>query len=139
MKKISGNLIPPANSNEHMNAELLNPDCNLSTVKDGRGLIMAYYPDKPIVEFTYIFLKAGLVRGHHYHPEFDEYLMVMSGTAVETFKDDGKETFFHLGPGDCVRIRAGTIHTLTAITDCTATALLTKRWNDCENPIIQEV
>jgi mannose-6-phosphate isomerase-like protein (cupin superfamily) len=124
------------------NATLISPECNLSTVKDGRGVIFSFSPvnfDKPIKEWTLLYLNAGMLRGKHCHPEFDEYLMVVSGTAVETFiNNKGDEDFFKLSEGDCVYIPAFICHTLTAITDVKAVAFLTKRWDDCGQPIIQQ-
>lgn len=114
----------------------LTPECNLTTVRDGRGGIFTYYPDTPIVEWNLIFTRAGESRGFHFHQEFDEYNLVVSGhgTVVE-LKDDGTEDFFKVAAGDCLHFATGVRHTVYAITDMRMVALLTKRWNDCEEPI----
>ena len=65
-----------------MKIEEIIPSCNLDTVKDGRGGIFTFIPKDPIVEFNYNIIKAGKVRGNHYHPEFDEYYLVVSGQGV---------------------------------------------------------
>ena len=54
----------------------LNPEINPVTFKDGRGIIQTYYPEQyNIVEWNYIVTLKGAVRGHHYHKEFDEYII----------------------------------------------------------------
>jgi quercetin dioxygenase-like cupin family protein len=122
-----------------MNAIQLEPDCDLSTVRDGRGVIMSFYPEKPAVEAVLNFINKGSVRGYHCHPEFDETVIMVSGLGVETVRyEDGKEEAFHLSEGTCLQISAGAYHTLYAITDCRAVMLLSRRWKDCEKPIIKE-
>ena len=44
------------------------PECNLDTVRDGRGGIFTYYPEDPIVEINFNIVKAGNIRGNHHHP-----------------------------------------------------------------------
>ena len=115
----------------------LEPECNLATVRVGRGGIFTYFPvDAPVVEWNLIFTRAGETRGFHSHAEFDEYILVTSGhgTYVELCAD-GSETFFKVGAGDCLHFPVGTAHTLYAITDMRLVALLTKRWDDCDEPI----
>ncbi|MFD2083065.1 hypothetical protein SAMN05421678_103331 [Actinopolymorpha cephalotaxi] len=75
-----------------MTAQRLSPECNLDTVRDGRGGIFTYYPERPIVEWNLLFTRTGNARGFHYHKEFDEYILVTSGhgTYVELC-DDGTE------------------------------------------------
>ena len=82
-----------------MKIEKLIPSCNLETVKDGRGGIFTYIPKDPIVEFNFNIVKAGKVRGNHYHPEFDEYYLLTSGEGVLVSKDtpDSKEEFIYMG------------------------------------------
>jgi|TARA_B100000749_G_scaffold166137_1_gene127616 mannose-6-phosphate isomerase-like protein (cupin superfamily) len=123
-----------------MKIEEIIPSCNLDTVKDGRGGIFTFIPKDPIVEFNYNIIKAGKVRGNHYHPEFDEYYLVVSGQGVLVSKDaeDAKEKFIYLSPGKCTRTPKNISHVFLAITDCTLVVLLTKKWDDCEKPIVHE-
>ena len=62
-------------------------DCNLNTIKDGRGAIFSYIPEQPIYEWTHQFIHKGKVRGNHCHPEFDEYYLLTSGEGVLVSKD----------------------------------------------------
>lgn len=115
----------------------LTPECNLETVRDGRGGIFTYYPDDaPIVEWNLLFTKSGQARGFHLHSEFDEYVLITSGhgTYVER-RDDGSEGFMKVAAGDCLHFPAGTAHTVYAITDMRMVAMLTKRWDECDQPI----
>ena len=66
--------------------EIVNPDCNLNTVKDGRGAIYSFVPKLPILEWTHQYIKSGKIRGNHCHPEFDEYILLVSGTGIEVEK-----------------------------------------------------
>jgi quercetin dioxygenase-like cupin family protein len=114
----------------------MDPECNLVTVRDGRGGIFTYYPQDPIVEYNLIFTKSGEARGFHLHKEFDEYVLVTSGhgTYVERH-EDGTESFVKVAAGDALHLPSGTAHTLYAITDMRTVALLTKRWDDCDEPL----
>ncbi|HUA65095.1 MAG TPA: cupin domain-containing protein [Alphaproteobacteria bacterium] len=104
---------------KRMKATGLKPDCNLSTVTDGRGMIVSFYREKPAAEAVLNIINKGKVRGFHCHPEFDETVIIVSGLAVETVRDeDGKEEVFHLSEGTCLQIPAGAYHTLYAVTDC---------------------
>tara|TARA_Y100000296_G_scaffold75384_1_gene95015 strand:+ start:621 stop:1016 length:396 start_codon:yes stop_codon:yes gene_type:complete len=120
-----------------MEVELLKPDCNLDTVKDGRGGIFTWIPDEPIVEWNLNIIKEGRVRGHHYHPEFVEYFLVVEGSGVHISIDsEGNEKFFHLSVGQCLKIPKNIPHVFHAIKDTTAIALLTKKWDKSSPPII---
>jgi len=122
-----------------MRLKKLQPECNLATVRDGRGGIFTFYPDKPVVEFNFQFINKNAVRGNHFHPEFDEYYLFTSGNAVVVSKsEDGKEEFIYVGKGDCVYLPQGISHVTYAITDCNVVSFLTKKWNDCKNPIVHE-
>jgi mannose-6-phosphate isomerase-like protein (cupin superfamily) len=122
-----------------MTMERFEPTCNLETVRDDRGGIFTWIPKEPILEWNMLIIKEGKVRGHHYHPEFIEYFMVVEGYGVMITKnDDGKENFFFLSKGQCVRSPIGTPHTFYAIRETTAMAFLTKKWDDCNPPIIHE-
>ena len=52
--------------------------------------------------------------------------------------EDAKEKFICLSPGKCTRTPKNTSHVFLAITDCTLIVLLTKKWDDCEKPIVHE-
>jgi mannose-6-phosphate isomerase-like protein (cupin superfamily) len=116
------------------------PNCNLNTIKDGRGAIFSFIPETPILEFTHQFIKAGKVRGNHNHPEFDEYILLVAGEGVEVEKDNetGEERFIYMSKGECIYIPRGTSHVFLAITDCQSVSFLTKRWDDCKQPIVHE-
>lgn len=120
--------------------EILHPNCNISTVKDGRGGIFNWNPDKDIKELVMLNFYPNTVRGNHYHPEFDEYFMVISGLVVLVTrdKDTGKELNRLMGPGSCWKSPAYVPHAVHAIKDSVCMAFLTKKWDDCENPIIFE-
>jgi len=123
-----------------MKIEKLLPSCNLDTVRDGRGGIFTFIPKDPIVEFNFNIIKAGKVRGNHYHPEFDEYFLLTSGEGVLVTRDspDVKEEFIYLSKGHCTFTPKGTRHVFVAISDCTAVAMLTKKWDECKQPIVHE-
>lgn len=123
-----------------MKIQKLNPECNLATVRDGRGGIFTFYPKDPVVEFNFLFIKAQKVRGNHYHPEFDEYFLLTSGEGVMVTRDskDAKDEFVYMSKGHCTYSPKNTRHVFYAITDCEAVVMLTKKWNDCNKPIIHE-
>lgn len=119
--------------------EVLEPACNLDTVSDGRGGIFTWIPKEPILEFNMLYFQPGKTRGHHYHPEFVEYFLVVEGAGVMLSKDSngGDQKVIHMSKGDCVRNPIGLAHTFHAITTVTAVAMLTKRWDDCNPPIVK--
>jgi len=123
-----------------MKMQRFNPVSNLNTIKDGRGGIFSFVPDAPIYEWTHQYIKANKVRGNHCHPEFDEYILLVKGSGVEVEKDmeTGEENFIQMQEGTCIFIPRGTYHVFMAITDCMSVSFLTKKWNDCENPIIHQ-
>ncbi|MDP2704188.1 MAG: cupin domain-containing protein [bacterium] len=122
-----------------MKIQKMQLECNLATVRDGRGGIFTFYPDKPILEFNFVFIHKGFIRGNHCHPEFDEYYLITSGQGVVVTKSpDSTEEFLYVGKGDCLFIPQGTSHVLYAITDCEQVSFLTKKWNDCDAPIVHE-
>lgn len=123
-----------------MNIKAFKPNCNLNTIRDGRGAIFTFVPDQPILEWTHQFIKAGKIRGNHCHPEFDEYILLVEGNGVEVEKnpETGKDAFVNLAKGDCVYIPRNTYHVFLAITDCQSVSFLTKRWDDCKAPIIHQ-
>ena len=96
-----------------MTMRKVTPECNLETVRDGRGGIFTYYPaDAPIVEWNLLFTKAQQARGFHFHTEFDEYVLITSGhgTYVEQSRRTGREGFLKVAAGDCLHFPAG-LHT----------------------------
>lgn len=121
-----------------MKIKKLQPECNLSTVRDGRGGIFTFYPEKPVVEWNFQFINKNTTRGNHYHPEFDEYYLFVDGNGVVVSNSDGKEEFIYVGPGDCLYIPQGTSHVTYAITDIKYVTFLTKKWDDCKTPIVYE-
>mgnify|MGYP001308688764 FL=1 len=114
----------------------LDPDINPITVKDGRGIISTFYPQtEDIKEWSYIVTLKGSVRGHHYHKEFDEYIMFVEGSGVYTELTDGEELVTPVATGDCIFIPRLTPHTFYPTSDSKAIALITKKWNDCDEPL----
>lgn len=124
--------------NAYMNIQIVHSSCNLNTIKDGRGSIFSFVPKAPILEWTFQYIKAGKVRGNHCHPEFDEYILLVDGMGVEVEKniETGEEFFVQMSKGTCIFIPRNTYHVFLAITDCQSVSFLTKRWDDCERPII---
>ncbi|MDO8618073.1 MAG: cupin domain-containing protein [Candidatus Uhrbacteria bacterium] len=122
-----------------MKIEHLVPSCNLETVRDGRGGIFTWLPKDPIVEFNILYFQPGKTRGHHYHPEFNEYFLVVEGSGVMVTRDSETEPeeLIHMSRGSCTRTPIGVSHTFYAITPVTAVAMLSKRWDDCNPPIVQ--
>ena len=119
--------------------ETLKPNCNLDTVKDGRGGIFTFYPEDPIVEMNFNIVKTGKIRGNHHHPEFDEYYILTSGEGVLIYKDeDDKDEFIFMSRGTCTRTPKGVSHVFFAISECTLVVCLTKKWDDCDVPIVHE-
>lgn len=120
-----------------MKMKILKPSVNTVTLKDGRGGIFTYFPEnESIKEWSYIVTHKGTDRGHHYHKEFDEYIMFVDGHGCYLEKlSDGSEETHLVGPGDCIYIPANTSHTFKPLEDCRMIALLTKKWDDCESPI----
>ncbi len=121
-----------------MKVQRVFPTANLDTVKDGRGGIFTFIPKDPIVEFNYNFIKSGKIRGNHYHPEFDEYFLLTEGEGVLVSRDSeqSNQEFIYLSKGHCAYTPKSINHVFLAITDCIAVAMLTKKWDDCKDPII---
>ena len=124
-----------------MAVTIIMPTCNLETVKDGRGGIFTWLPKEPLVEFNMLYFNPGKVRGFHFHPEFIEYLLVVNGNGTLVYRDDADdkktEKFIHLSKGICTRTDKNTYHTVYAITEMTIVAMLTKRWDHSNPPIIK--
>ena len=124
-----------------MGVTIIKPTCNLETVKDGRGGIFTWLPKEPLVEFNMLYFNPGKVRGFHFHPEFVEYLLVVNGNGTLVYRENAKdkktEQFIHLSKGICTRTDKNTYHTVYAITEMTIVAMLTKRWDHSNPPIIK--
>ena len=114
----------------------LRPEINPITFKDGRGIIQTFYPEsESIVEWNYLVTLKGAVRGHHYHKEFDEYNMFVEGEGVYTELTDGNELVTPVSAGECIYLPKNVPHTFYPAADCKMIAMITKRWNDCAEPI----
>ena len=122
-----------------MKIEVLNPSCNIETIRDGRGGIFTWLPKDPLVEFNLLYFRPGKTRGHHFHPEFNEYFLVVEGSGVMVTRDsdDAPEELIKMSRGACVRTPKGVSHAFFAITAVTAISLLSKKWDDCHPPIIR--
>lgn len=107
-----------------------------STFKDYRGSILTYITSTPIVEFNIIDSIKGTTRGNHYHPEYDEYMLIIKGLATFTEYSDIGNTTIHTAPGTVLHIPANTPHSSSAITDYQFISLLTNRFDSCEHPIV---
>ena len=124
-----------------MSIKVLQPTCNLETIRDGRGGIFTWLPKEPILEFNLLFFKPGKTRGFHYHPHFIEYLLCVDGNGVlitRSDKNDPKtETSINLSKGVCTRAEKNSYHTVYSITEMTLVAMLTKPWDHSKPPIIK--
>lgn len=120
--------------------ELIAPDCNLSTIKDGRGGIFSWVPDEPIMEWSLLYFNANKVRGNHYHPEFTEYFLIADGAVVLVTKDPvtGGDVNILLGKGSCFKTPPHTAHAVHAIQPSICVSFLTKPWSQCSDPIVFE-
>jgi quercetin dioxygenase-like cupin family protein len=118
--------------------EILTPQCNPSTITDGRGAIFSWVPKDAIKEFTMLFFLPGKVRGNHYHPEFTEYFLVVDGeVALFTIDPDTKKQIVMLcGKGVCFRTPPGVSHAIQAITSATCMSFITLPWDDAKAPIV---
>ena len=80
---------------------------------DIRGTISTYIPNSPIVEWNLIYSKEKTVRGNHYHPEYDEYMIIVSGLATFTeYNDIGITTIILLPVLFCIYQHIRPIHLL---------------------------
>jgi mannose-6-phosphate isomerase-like protein (cupin superfamily) len=117
--------------------EILQPSCNIVTVQDGRGGIFTWLPREPVLEFNMLYFQPGKTRGNHFHPEFNEYFLVVEGSGVMVWKVNvsDPDNIIHMSKGTCVRTPIGVAHAFYAITPVTAIAMLTKEWDKCDPPI----
>lgn len=103
---------------------------------DARGLIRTWVPPEPIAEYNLIQSAAGAIRGLHYHPEFTEYLLFVSGSGRMRWSHEGETGVVDIRPGLATRAVPGVAHAVEADTDVTFVAMLTKPWDECERPIV---
>lgn len=120
--------------------EVISASCNISTVQDGRGAIFTWLPDEPIHEFNMLYFRPNKIRGNHFHPEFIEYFLVVSGSVVMVTKcpGTGEELNMLAGEGTCFKTPPGTPHAVHAISDAVCMSFLTKPWESCDRPIVYE-
>ncbi len=104
---------------------------------DQRGKIFSFLPQQDIKEFVYIETIKGYDRGHHYHPEFDEYIVLTKGKGKFVEKTNAETRDIFVEAGECVLIPKGVFHTFVPETNCSSVSCLTKAWDDCENPILR--
>ena len=104
---------------------------------DHRGTISTFYPSDPITEYNYLITKQGDERGYHYHPEFDEYLIVTKGKCLYREYSNNSVIETLLVPGDSVCIPKNTAHSFVAETDLEFISMLTKKWHDSNPPIVK--
>lgn len=118
--------------------DILASSCNPTTVRDGRGGIFTWVPEHCIQEFNLVIIKPEKIRGNHFHPEFIEYFLVVDGKLLLSTKDiNTQETHQMLASsGMCFRTPMGISHSFQAITYSTCVSMLTKPWDQCEQPII---
>ena len=110
-----------------------------SEFHDRRGSILTFIPDTPILEMTAITSKMGVERGYHYHPEFDEYVLLLRGHGTYYQQDPrtGEDMLsIDLYSGECIYFPANCAHRLECKTDMHMVALLTKPWKECNEPIV---
>lgn len=120
-----------------MKTKLLSPD----VFEDHRGVILSFpltETDLPIVEYNLMITMKGDERGYHYHPHFDEYMIVVDGECLfKEFAEDGNHVELVLKQGDSIKIPSGTSHTFTALTDFKFVSMLTNQWDKSEPPIVK--
>jgi len=112
---------------------LLRPN---SIFTDSRGTVQTFFPQDPIHEYNIITTKSGDKRGSHMHPEFDEYIVVLSGSCKfrEGTPVDGKKYLQWgeeiLRPGDTLQIPSSVAHEFIAIGEFKFISMLTKKWDE---------
>ena len=61
--------------------------------------------------------------------------MFVEGEGVYTELTDGKELVTPVSAGDCIYLPMHVPHTFYPTADCKMIALITKRWDECAEPI----
>lgn len=119
---------------KHGNTELVTSDI----FTDHRGSIFSFPVTDSLTEYNLMITKKGDERGYHYHPEFNEYMLVVSGLCEFTeFVTGGDNISTVLEVGNSIRIPAGTPHKFLALEDYSFVSILTKHWDLCNDPIIK--
>ena len=119
---------------DNSKTEIVNPDI----FKDKRGTIFSFPVNDSLTEYNLMVTKKDDERGYHYHPEFNEYMMVVAGRCEYTeFVSNGEDITIVLEVGDSIRIPTGTSHKFKALEDYSFVSMLTKHWDKCNNPIIK--
>lgn len=122
------------NIKENSKTEMVSADI----FKDSRGTIFSFPIDDNLTEYNLMVTKKGDERGYHYHPEFNEYMMVVSGRCEYTeFVSDNEDITITLEVGDSIRIPIGTSHKFRALEDYSFVSMLTKHWDKCNDPIVK--
>ena len=112
--------------------KILQPTISDNAV-DHRGAIFSFVPNEDIKEFCYITTRRGVERGHHYHKEFNEYIMLVEGEGIYLCPEQDDKLV--VGPGQVIYIPVNCPHTFIPLTDCKSVSLLTKPWDECDEPI----
>tara|TARA_R110002074_G_scaffold330469_1_gene500977 strand:+ start:659 stop:1063 length:405 start_codon:yes stop_codon:yes gene_type:complete len=106
--------------------------------EDSRGTIFSFPIDDNLTEYNLMVTKKGDERGYHYHPEFNEYMMVVSGRCEYTeFVSNDEDITITLKVGDSIRIPINTSHKFRALEDYSFVSMLTKHWDKCNAPIVK--
>ena len=115
---------------KHMKADLF---------EDRRGAIHSFpLLDNTVKEYNLMITKQGDQRGFHYHPHFDEYMLVVEGECQYTeFSPDGNHSSIIMRVGDSIHIPSNVAHAFTALTDFKFVSMLTERWDDSHPPIVK--
>lgn len=114
------------------------PRIFVDTLKDGRGGIFNWVPKHQIKEFNFLFWNKGADRGDHYHPHFDEYMLLTSGEGVSISGDGENKKKIYLSKGQCIYVPKGVVHVFHAVTDCTAVSFLSEEWDMSKPAIIYQ-
>jgi len=104
--------------------------------EDHRGRIISFYPEDVLAEYNLIITNQGEERGYHYHPEFEEYILIVDGTCRFTEYNGDNENTVNIETGDSVLIPRGVPHSFFAVTDLKFVSLLNKLWHESEKPIV---
>ena len=96
-----------------MTIEILSGDL----FEDHRGKIFSYFPENKIVEYNLMVTNAGDERGYHYHPHFDEYIMIVHGSVDFTAYSESENFTKVFKVGDSFRIPKNVPHTFKALED----------------------
>lgn len=114
----------------------LESTCNPDTVSDGRGGIFTWVPEEPIEKYRMIHCNPVTKVREEHTSKSKEYLLITGGSGAIVFKEPSRDReVVPLSKGDCIYASPGIAHTVVPITPLSAVAMLTKKWDDCEEPI----